>query len=336
MRLWAQQARQRENADYKQTGGGDRAVKALPLYRLPAVHDTRTVFTRILWRPMRCNLLPCALLFFVWVAAPLHGDILYRLPLKADPSLDFDSTVTDIFARALDSALSADFEVYQAPDDSAYPPDSSVCSSFLFPAEGDSVLFEFTIYLADGQGLISGDFRIPFGKIEFTYIHLLIQEALSENSFGRLRLARLRMVGCGGCRILVNGELSGAMPFETFLPPGTYDIEARGNRILSDKRHLRLNAGDDTLLVTDLPALSRRFRRRLYTGGTLCGLAAIAAHVAQEYLYRRYRDPDITRGDFDTRYAHYQTAIVVRNVMGACAAGALGAAFLITIDIPRL
>ncbi len=283
---------------------------------------------------MRCKPFFCTLISYVFISTAC-GDTLYRLPPRIDPELDLDSAAVAVFVKALDSALSPDFQIIAVENDSMYPPDSNVCSSFLSPAGGDSLLFEFDIYLAQNQGITSGEFTIALNEIDPSVVSLLIQQEFSGSSFGTMQLGRVRMVGCQGCRVFVNGELSGAMPFETFLPPGKYEFEAKGAKFLSDKHQLLLEPGDDTLLNSDLRALSAKIRNRLLVSGVFFGAAAAASHALQEWLYDRYTDPDKTRQDFDRRYRQYQLAVSFRNAFAFLSAGSLSAGLLIAVDIPR-
>lgn len=263
-------------------------------------------------------------------SSSLRGETIYRLPLRGD----FGTEVVELFERAVDSTLAGRFEVIPIESEDAYNPDSNVFSAELKDGDSGRVLFSFDLYRSRNRSVVSDQVSIPKDEVDFGYLVVLFQDKFKSDPVRELELTRLRVHGSRRARVFLNGELAGRVPFETFAPPGVYEVRIEGKRFIHSNHQVRLTPGADTSMKVDLRELSRPYRIGAFVAAGVCAGAAAYLQYRQGRLYDEYRDPELTRTDFDRAYNRYARAVFGRNVFAALGGMALALGVVVTWDLP--
>ncbi len=264
------------------------------------------------------------------LGSSLEAETIYRLPLRSE----FGEEVVELFERAVDSTLADRFEVVPIESRDAYNPDSNVFSAELSDGDSGNVVFSFDLYRSRNRSVVSDQIPIAKDDVDFGFLLVLFQDRFQNDPVRELELTRLRIRGSERARVFLNGELAGRVPFETFAPAGTYTVRIEGKRFIQSEHRIQLNSGADTSIKVDLREISRPWRTGAFVAAGICVGAASFLQYRQSRLYEEYRDPELTRSDFDRAYNRYARAVVGRNAFAALGGIALATGLVLTWDLP--
>ena len=171
-------------------------------------------------------------------ASVCHGELLYRLPIKAS---GVDNEVAVLFEESIDEVFSARYTISIPPDSISFDPDSAVCSGAVDSISPGIYSFSFDFFPSHSDSAISGRFRLTQRELSPKNISRNIFNLLARHSNSRFSLCRVKVYGTRGAEVYVDDLFSGVIPFETFLSNGEHAVSVRGNYLVKESFSLKTN-----------------------------------------------------------------------------------------------
>jgi hypothetical protein len=264
----------------------------------------------------------------VQIQAQSASGTIYCLPFKA---VDVAPQITLLLQTCVDSALRTDYTVVKI-DTNSIPPDSNICSGEITMLDSTTIYLRFELFLRNADSVISVSTLLDSKTISSVTATQQIESALRKHSSEKFPLSRVQILGTRGSEVFINQVISDhKVPFETFLPAGSYSIAVIGKRLLKKQFILELDWKKDTSVVVDFWRLSRPIRYTLFSSSLLLMGSALYFNMSQHRDYSTYLSCE---SDYDTHYRRYQRALVARNTSYALSGIFFVTGFFITLDIP--